>query len=144
MSVSRSDGFWFRRSFHYPSIGRYQARVEDAGEFARRYRVLLLRTASGVGIDVSLGGLPLEELVVSRAIPFSFAPGLEVRTCSAEDLVVLNLFASRPLDVRDAEGVVVRHRDQLDWSYIEEHLRPRVEVKGEPGILETLTRLRGL
>jgi len=107
-------------------------------------RVLLLRTFSGVGIDVSLGALAFEEGVVSRATPFSFGPGLDIRTCSAEDLVVLKLFASRPLDIRDAEGVIVRHKDELDWSYIEDHLRPLVEIKGEPAILDTLTRLRSL
>ena len=35
-------------------------------EFARRNRVLLLKTADGVGIDVSLGALPLEELAELR------------------------------------------------------------------------------
>jgi Nucleotidyltransferase of unknown function (DUF6036) len=93
---------------------------------------------------VSLGALPFEESVVSRAKPFSFGPGLDIRTCSAEDLVVLKLFASRPLDIRDAEGVIVRHKDELDWSYVEDHLRPLVEIKGEPAIPDTLTRLRGL
>jgi hypothetical protein len=57
-----------------------------------------------VSIDVSLGGLPFEESMVSRATLFPFGPGLDVRTCSAEDLVVLKLFASRPLDLRAAEG----------------------------------------
>jgi hypothetical protein len=32
----------------------YSPRMEDAGEFARRHRVLLRSTASGVGIDVSI------------------------------------------------------------------------------------------
>jgi len=63
---------------------------------------------------------------------------------AAEDLVVLKLFASRPLDIRDAEGVVVRHKDQLDWSYIEEQLHPLAEVKGDPGIAGALARLRRL
>ena len=57
-------------------------------------------------------------------------------------MVVLKLFASRPLDIRDAEGVVIRHKDHLDWNYIEDYLRPLVEVKGEAGILDTLDRLR--
>jgi len=137
-------GFGSEDRFTVPLLAAYPARIEDAAEFARRYRVLLLRTVSGVGIDVSLGALPFEESVVSRATPFSFGPGLDIRTCSAEDLVVLKLFASRPLDIRDAEGVTVRHKDELDWSYIEDHLRPLVEIKGEPAILDTLTRLRSL
>jgi hypothetical protein len=122
----------------------FPARIGNSKEFARRYRVLLLSTPGGVGIDVSLGALAFEERVVSRATAFSFGPGLDIRTCSAEDLVVLKLFASRPLDIRDAEGVVIRHKDQLDWSYIEEELRPLIEVKAEPEILQTLSRLRRL
>ena len=59
--------------------------------------------------------------------------------CPAVPLInYLKLFASRPLDIRDAEGVVIRDKDQLDWSYIEDQLRPLVEVKAEPEILETL------
>jgi hypothetical protein len=68
---------------------------------------------------------------------------LDIRTCSAEDLVVLKLFASRPLDIRDAEGVIVRQGARIDWAYIEEQLRPLAELKVEPAILETLARLRG-
>jgi hypothetical protein len=125
-------------------LGAYGARVENAREIARRHRVLLLNTPGAVGIDVSLGGLPFEESLVGRATTFSFGPGLDIRTCSAEDLLVLKLFAARPLDIRDAEGVVIRHKDQLDWSYIDEQLRPLVELKEEPEILDTLARLREL
>lgn len=63
---------------------------------------------------------------------------------SAEDLVVLKLFASRPLDIRDAEGVVIRHGDHLDWRYIEDQLIPLAEVKQEPEMLRHLSRLRRL
>ena len=106
--------------------------------------MLLLKSQGGVVIDISLGALAFEESVVSHATSFSLGPGLEIRTCSAEDLVVLKLFASRPLDVHDAETVVSRHKSQLDWRYIEEQLRPLAEVKEQPEILQTLVRLRGL
>jgi hypothetical protein len=49
-------------------LAAYAARIGDARSFARQSRVLLLRTADGVGIDVSPGALPFEERVVSRAI----------------------------------------------------------------------------
>ena len=77
-----------------------------------------------------------------RATNFTFTGGVTLRTCSAEDLVVLKLFASRPIDIHDAEGVIIRHKNTLDWRYIEDQLRPLVEVKEEPEILETLARLR--
>jgi len=125
-------------------LAAYPARIADAGEFARRHRVVLLRTTDGVGIDVSLGALPFEERVVGGATLFSFGPGLDIRTCSAEDLIVLKLFASRPLDIRDAEGVAVRQQGRLDWRYIEDQLLPLAEVKDEPAILSALARLRAL
>ena len=65
-----------------------------------------------------------------------------LRTCSAEDLVVRKLFASRPLDIRDAEGVAIRHGRELDWGYVEAQLAPLVELKEEPEILQTLARIR--
>jgi hypothetical protein len=122
----------------------YSGRIEDAKQFALRRRVLLLKTRDGIGIDVSLGALSFEERIIDRSTTFDFGAGLVIRTCSAEDLVVLKLFASRPLDIHDAEGVVIRHKDALDWSYVENQLRPLAEVKGDPEILRTLVRLRQL
>lgn len=144
IDLSLFAGFGAEDSFIVPLLTAYPARAHAPEEFARRYRVLLLRSTAGVGIDVSLGGLPFEELVVDRATPFSFQPGADVRTCSAEDLIVLKLFASRPIDLRDAEGVAIRQKGQLDWHYIEVQLRPLAEVKGEPGVLEAFAGLRRL
>lgn len=137
-------GFGSEDTFIDALLGVYPGRVDNAREFARRYRVLLLSAPGGIGMDISLGALAFEESVVSRATGFSFSPSVEIRTCSAEDLVVLKLFAARPLDIRDAEGVVIRQGDDLDWRYIEDQLRPLAEVKQEPEILRTLSRLRRL
>jgi hypothetical protein len=134
-------GFGNEEPFLDALLAAYPARIEDAKEFARRHRVVLLRTPGGVGIDVSLGALPFEERLVGRATTFSFGPGLDIRTCSAEDLVVLKLFASRPLDITDAEGVVARNHGQLNWRYIEDQLRPLAEVKDDPSIVQTMARL---
>ncbi|MGH9380366.1 MAG: hypothetical protein ACRD2Z_07115, partial [Thermoanaerobaculia bacterium] len=58
-------GFGREDPFIETLLERYEARVDEAAEFARTHRVLLLRAASGVGLDIALGGLPFEELVVS-------------------------------------------------------------------------------
>ena len=97
---------------------------------------------NGTGVDISLGALPFEELVVSHASAFTFAPGIQLRTCSAEDLIVMKLFASRAIDLRDAEGIAIRNRGGLDWPYIEEQLQPLAEVKNAPEILRSLAELR--
>jgi hypothetical protein len=137
-------GFGSEEFFVKVLLGEYPSRITDPIPFARKNRVVLLQTSEGVGIDISLGALPFEERVVRNASLFKFGSGPSLRTCSAEDLIVLKLFASRPIDIRDAESVVLRNGKHLEWAYIEEQLRPLVELKEEPEILQTLARLRRL
>jgi hypothetical protein len=120
----------------------YRGRISDAREFARTSRVLLLENEDGVPIDIAFAALPFEEEVVQRSSLFAFENGRSLRTCSAEDLLVLKLFAFRPRDVLDAESIAVRQRGHLDWPYIEASLQPLAEVKDQPEIMATLQKLR--
>lgn len=104
--------------------------------------MLLLRSVSGVGIDIALGGLPFEESVVTRATRFTFPGDVPLLTCSAEDLVVLKAFAARGRDWIDVEGSIVRQAGVLDWAYIDEHLRPLATLKEAPEILTDLAKRR--
>jgi len=73
--------------------------------------VLKIASRDGVPIDVSLGALPFEIEVLERASLWELGPGLTLRVCSAEDLIVYKLVAARPRDLLDLEGVVrLRHR----------------------------------
>lgn len=70
-------------------LGLFPARMPGAREFALENRVLLLRTTGGVDLDIGLGGLPYEAEMIRRSSTAELAPGVTLRTCSAEDLVVL-------------------------------------------------------
>jgi hypothetical protein len=135
-------GFGGEEPFIERLLREYEGRVEDPAEFARVHRVLLLRAASGVGIDVALGALPFEELVVNRSSLFTYPAAARLRTCSAEDLVVMKAFASRPRDWIDVEGIIVRQAGKLDWTYIDQQLRPLAELKEAPEILSELEKRR--
>ena len=137
-------GFGEEASFIETLLAHYTPRTANAAQFALRSRVLLLNSPSGIGIDISLGALPFEQLAVERSTLYEFAPGLKLRICSAEDLMVMKLFASRAIDIRDAEGIAVRHDKTLDWRYVEEQLIPLAEAKEEPEILQQLARMRAL
>jgi hypothetical protein len=80
--------------------------------------------------------------MIERSSLFEFETVSVLRICSAEDLMVLKLFAFRPRDVLDAETVAIRRRDALDWLYIEANLQPLAEVKGQPGIMAAFEKLR--
>lgn len=119
----------------------FTSRVNDAEDFARRARVLLLRHGSGVPIDVSLGALPFEERTVSRASPWVVPDSAGLVTCSAEDLVVHKVFAGRDRDWPDVDGILARQAGRLDVALIVEELTPLLEVKGAIADLDRLRRL---
>jgi len=97
-------------------LGEFPARIPDARAFALKNRVILVKTAAGVPVAVALGALDFEHRCFERASEFDFGPGLNLRTCSAEDLLVLKTFAGRGQDWVDIEYVIVRQRRALDWQ----------------------------
>ena len=119
----------------------YEARIPNARDYALVRRVLVLRNEAGVGLDIALGGLPFEESAVARSSPFEFLENAAIRTCSAEDLIVMKSFASRPKDWIDVEGILLRQH-ALDWPYIESQLVPLAELKEAPEIWSELQRRR--
>lgn len=135
-------GFSDESRFVTVLMDAFEARIDDAAQFAAVNRVLLLRAASGVGLDIALGGLPFEELVVDRASLFTYPPDLPLRTCSAEDLLVLKAFANRPKDWLDIDGIIIRQSAHLDWPYVREQLAPLAELKDAPELLDALERRR--
>ena len=135
-------GFGGEEPFIQLLLQHFEGRISDAAQFARERRVLLLRSNKGVGLDVALAGLPFEELLVQRSSLFAYPPDISLRTCSAEDLVVLKAFAGRGQDWVDVERIIVRQTGKLDWNYIWEHLRPLAELRESPEILDQLEQRR--
>ena len=122
-------------------LGTFSARLSDAREHALRHRVLLLTAGDGVPVDIALGALPYEEQMIGRSSDWNVAPGLSLRTCSAEDLIVLKAFAGRPQDWVDIERVAVRQAGKLDEALIFEELSPLLELKDDPA---SAARLRAI
>jgi hypothetical protein len=134
-------GFGAEAAYVDTLLATFTGRRDDAREFALRYRVVLLRSSVGVPIDVALGAILFEERMVTRASDFTIEAGVTLRTCSAEDLVVLKAFAGRDKDWLDIEGVAVRQAGRLDEALIWTELDPLLALKGAP---EAATRLRAI
>ena len=135
-------GFGGEDRFVSTLISHFEPRIDDAVNFARANRVLLLRARSGVGLDIALGGLAFEEDAVGRSSLFTFPPDVPLRICSAEDLLVLKAFADRPKDWVDVDGIVIRQAGRIDWEYVRAQLAPLTELKEAPEILVTLDERR--
>ena len=135
-------GFGREEEFVAELSRRFEPRFADARQFALERRVLLLRSGSGVGLDIALGALPFEESMIARSSKFLFPSDTWLRTCSAEDLVVMKAFAGRGQDWVDLDGILIRQSGKLDWEYIVRQLRPLAELKDAPEIVERLVNRR--
>jgi hypothetical protein len=135
-------GFGEEQPFIDTLLEHFEARIENAAQFARARRVLLLKSKAGVGLDIAFGALPYEQLLISRASFVEYPMGIRLRTCSAEDLIVLKAFASRSQDWVDVERIIVRQTGKLDWEYITVNLAPLASLKESPHILDELARRR--
>ena len=119
----------------------YESRIGTPIPFAIENRIVLLISELGTGIDVSLGGLPYEERMIQRSSEWQIPSHGEIRTCSAEDLIVLKAFASRPQDWIDVEKVIIRQAKNLDRNLIRSEIQPLTELKEDPEILTQLEQL---
>lgn len=119
-------------------LARFSSRMADAHAFAMRQRVLLLRSASGIPLDVSLGALQFEEQAVLTATLEEIAPGVRLRLCTASALVVFKAFAGRPQDWLDIEGIAVKSRRLLDWDLIRRDLGVLLDLKGDQESMQRL------
>jgi hypothetical protein len=115
-------------------LARFPGRGVDARSFALTYRVLLVRAANGVPLDLALGSTGVEIESVDRSTAWEIDPGCSIRTCSAEDLVVHKLIAGRPRDVADIEGIVARQMDDLDVGRIRNCIAGFAELKEDPDL----------
>lgn len=121
-------------------LAHLPARVPDAAVLAARTRVVLARTAAGVGIDIVLAGLAYEARVVDRSSPWDIGGGAQLRTCSAEDLLVMKSFAGRDKDWADVTGILERQGRRLDLELVRRELAPLLAAKEEPDLLAQLER----
>lgn len=136
-------GFGAEEAYITEWLSRYPSRLPDMLEFALNNRVLLLKSESGIGIDIALGALPFEEAAISRSKSIEVEDNSWLRLCSAEDLIIMKAFAGRVLDWNDVRGILVRQGiGNLDWPLIWNELTPLAEVKEEPGILSKLRSLK--
>jgi len=106
--------------------------------FVRRTRVLpFLHRASGIPVDLVLGGPGLEELFLGRAIAVRLG-GADIPVISPEDLIVTKILAGRPKDLEDVRGVLAERLATLDLAGIRSTLAAVEAALGQSDLLPAL------
>ena len=119
-------------------LSSFAARIEGMRDFALRHRVVLLRASNGIPLDVSLGALDFESAAVEKSELVEIADGVRLTLCSADALLVFKVFAGRPQDWLDVEGIVAKSGGRIDWHGVRTDLRTLLELKEDA---ESLPRL---
>ncbi len=108
-------------------------RIQNAEEFARKNRVLLLKhNPTETDIDISLGILPFEEEMVARGSTKSIA-NLSIRLPTPEDLIIMKAIAHRSKDLEDIRTIADKNPN-LDVQRIEEWVKAFGEVMEAPDL----------
>lgn len=101
----------------------FEMRVRDLLGFVARTRVVpLVHAATGLALDVVLGGPGLEEEFVRGAREVDLA-GVRVPVIGPEDLIVTKVLAGRPKDLEDVRGILQAQGDGLSAERVRRLLR---------------------
>ena len=118
-----------------------EPRVNDAVDFARKNRVLLLKhTLTDTGIDISLGALPFEEEMVERSELYEVDETLQLRLPTPEDLIIMKAIAHRPKDLEDIRTIADKY-PKLDVKRIENWVKAFGEVLETPDLWDLVNSL---
>lgn len=123
-------------------LGGFRPRIADARQFALDHRVLLLRASNDIPLDVTFGALPFEEKAVSSACTVEIVAGVGLRLCSPGALLVFKVFAGRPQDWLDVEGIVAKSARSIDWNEVRADLTDLLHLKGDTSALDRLDEVR--
>ena len=89
---------------------------------------------AAVEVDAVLRALSMDYCLrmIKRSPVWQWGEGCALRTCSAEDLVVLKAFAGREQDWVDIRSVIERQSSRLEASLVLEEVQSLLEPKGCP------------
>src|SRR5574339_649425 len=109
-----------------------EPRIENAADFARKARVLLLRhIITNTNIDISLGIMPFEQEVIERSSIHEFDDALQLRLPTPEDLIIMKAIAHRPIDLEDIRTLAMKYT-HLDLDRIKSWVKDFGEILETP------------
>ncbi|MEK7327282.1 MAG: nucleotidyltransferase [Chloroflexota bacterium] len=120
----------------------YHPIAPDPDSALRNNGILYVHSPGGLRIDIFLADIEFDEMLIRRAQLVELLPGYKIHICSAEDLIVLKVIASRPQDQVDVAGIIQRQGDKLDEDYILDWLSKFEKALDDSTLIRTYEQLK--
>lgn len=120
----------------------YTSLLADPHQALRQQAMVFVQDALGTRLDVLLADTPYDVLAIQRGRDFEVQPGVTIRVCSPEDLVIYKLISTRLRDHGDVEGIVRRQGANLDDEYVLDWLRQFEQSLDDSTLVAEYKRLR--
>jgi hypothetical protein len=120
----------------------YRPLLPDPGEMLRKQALLFIQDSAGTRLDLLLADTPYDVVAIQRGRDIEVQPGMLVRVCSPEDLILYKLISTRPRDHEDARSVIRRQGDALDDDYVIGWLRQFEQALDDSTLVDEYKGLR--
>lgn len=138
--VVRGDSIEISKLLRILAKHAVEPRIDEAGAFAEKNLVLLLRhEPSGVDLDLSLGWTDFERAAIASSTKAAFGRASYPMARPA-DLVVFKALAARPKDIEDAAALLLMHA-AIDLDDVRRRVTELAELAGEPALVDGLDRV---
>ena len=86
---------------------------------------------------------PYDVIAIQRGRQVEVQPGLSLRMCTPEDLILYKLISTRQRDYDDVKGVIRRQDNNLDDAYILDWLRQFEQALDDSTLVNGYLTMRG-
>jgi hypothetical protein len=108
----------------------------------KRRGLLFVQDSAGTRLDIMLADTPYDILAIERGRDVEVQPGVTIRVCSPEDLIIYKIISTQLRDHEDVQGVVRRQGDALDDDYVLGWLNQFEEALADSAFIDEYKRLR--
>jgi hypothetical protein len=121
----------------------YISLLPEPRQMLQKQGMVFVQDTLGTRLDVLLADTPYDATAIQRGREVEVQPGVVMRLCSPEDLVIYKLISTRLRDHEDAQTVIRRQGSGLEDSYVLDWLRQFEQEFDDSTLVAEYKRLRG-
>jgi hypothetical protein len=120
----------------------YTSIVPNPIEMLHKQALVFLQDSRSTRLDLLLADTPYDEIAIQRGRYEEVQPGISIRLCSPEDLIIYKIISTRQRDHEDARSVIYRQGDRLDDGYVLSWLRQFEQALDDSTLVTEYQQLR--